>query len=94
MEDQIPENIKHERFNKVIEAVNESVLKGNKGYEGCIVEVLVEGISKNDDTKLMGRTREGRLVNFFGDSMVIGTLVNIKVSRAQPFSLFGELVKE
>jgi len=94
MEDQIPEDIKHERFNKVIDAVNKSVIKGNKSYEGRVVEVLVEGVSKNDETKLMGRTREGRLVTFIGDSSNIGTLVNIKVSRAQPFSLFGELVEE
>ena len=94
MEDQIPENIKHERFNKVIEAINASVLNGNKRYEGRVVEVLVDGKSKNDETKLMGRTREGRLVNFIGDSGNIGTLVNIKINRAQPYSLFGELVEE
>lgn len=94
MENQIPEDIKHERFNKVIEAVNASVIKGNKSYEGRVVEVLVEDISKNDETKLMGRTREGRLVTFIGDSSNIGNLVNIKVNRAQPFSLFGELVEE
>ena len=94
MENQIPEDIKHERFNKVLEAINESVLNGNKYYEGRVVEVLVEGRSKNDETKLMGRTREGRLVNYIGDSSNIGTLVNVKVSRAQPNSLFGELVEE
>ncbi|HEY5525179.1 MAG TPA: tRNA (N6-isopentenyl adenosine(37)-C2)-methylthiotransferase MiaB [Clostridium sp.] len=94
MENQIPEDIKHERFNKVLEAINESVLNGNKRYEGRVVEVLVEGRSKNDETKLMGRTREGRLVNYIGDSSDIGTLVNVKVSRAQPNSLFGELVEE
>jgi len=93
MEDQIPENIKHDRFNKVIEAVNESVIKGNKSFEGRVVEVLVEGQSKNDETKLMGRTREGRLVTFIGKASVIGTLVNIKVIRAQPFSLLGELLE-
>ena len=94
MEDQIPENIKHERFNKVIEAINASVLNGNKRYEGRVVEVLVDGKSKNDETKLMGRTREGRLVNFIGNSSNIGTLVNVKINRAQPYSLFGELVEE
>ena len=94
MENQISDEVKHERFNKIIEAVNASVIKGNKSYEGRVVEVLVEDISKNDETKLMGRTREGRLVTFIGDSSNIGNLVNIKVNRAQPFSLFGELVEE
>nr|WP_106060513.1 tRNA (N6-isopentenyl adenosine(37)-C2)-methylthiotransferase MiaB [Clostridium vincentii] len=94
MEDQIPENIKHERFNKVLEAVNASVVNKNKYYEGRVVEVLVEGTSKNDETNLMGRTRDGRLVKYIGDSSNIGTLVNVKINRAQPNSLFGELVEE
>lgn len=46
MENQIPEDIKHERFNRLVEAVNENVIKGNKFYEGKTVEVLVEGTSK------------------------------------------------
>lgn len=93
MENQIPEDIKHERFNRVVAAVNEGVIKGNKRYEGRVVEVLVEGTSKNDETLLTGRTREGRLVNFTGDFDSIGKLVNVKITRAQPFSLIGEEVK-
>ncbi|MFQ8892969.1 MAG: tRNA (N6-isopentenyl adenosine(37)-C2)-methylthiotransferase MiaB, partial [Clostridium sp.] len=91
MENQIPEDIKHERFNRLVEAVNENVIKGNKFYEGKTVEVLVEGTSKNDETKLMGRTRNGRLVNFSGDTSLIGKLINVKIYRAQPFSLLGEI---
>ena len=91
MENQIPEDIKHERFNRLVEAVNENVIKGNKFYEGKTVEVLVEGTSKNDETKLMGRTRNGRLVNFSGDTSLIGELINVKIYRAQPFSLLGEI---
>ena len=92
MENQVPDDVKHERFNRLVEAVNKNVIAGNKKYEGKIVEVLVEGPSKNDETKLMGRTRNGRLVNFSGDESLIGTLVNLKIVRAQPFSLIGELV--
>ena len=91
MENQIPEEIKHERFNRLVEAVNENVIRGNKFYEGKTVEVLVEGTSKNDETKLMGRTRNGRLVNFSGDTSLIGKLINVKIYRAQPFSLLGEI---
>ena len=92
MENQVPDDVKHERFNRLVEAVNKNVISGNKKYEGKIVEVLVEGPSKNDETKLMGRTRNGRLVNFSGDESLVGTLVNLKIVRAQPFSLIGELV--
>ena len=92
MENQIPEEVKHERFNRLVEAVNENVIRGNKFYEGKTVEVLVEGPSKTDETKLMGRTRNGRLVNFScEDKNLIGKLVNVKINRAQPFSLIGEI---
>ncbi|MGG7177655.1 tRNA (N6-isopentenyl adenosine(37)-C2)-methylthiotransferase MiaB [Clostridium paraputrificum] len=92
MENQIPDDVKHERFNRLVSAVNEGVAKSNKLYEGQIVEVLVEGPSKNDETKLKGRTRNGKLVNFEGDISLVGKLVNLKIYRAQPFSLLGELV--
>lgn len=92
MENQIPNDVKHERFNRLVQAVNEGVIKSNKEYEGKIVEILVEGISKNDETKLMGRTRNGKLVNFEGDKSLIGKLINLKIVRAQPFSLIGELL--
>ena len=91
MENQIPDDIKHDRFNRLLEVVNRNVIKGNKYYEGKIVEVLVEDVSKNDQTKLMGRTRNGRLVNFEGSKDLIGKLVNVKIVRAQPFSLIGEI---
>ena len=92
MENQIPEDIKHDRFNRLVEVLNENVIKGNKYYEGKIQQVLVEGLSKNDDTMMMGRTRNGRLVNFKGEKSITGSLVNVKITRAQPFSLIGEIV--
>ncbi|SFU42113.1 tRNA-i(6)A37 thiotransferase enzyme MiaB [Clostridium sp. DSM 8431] len=93
MEDQIEDSVKHERFNKLVSAVNESVIRINKEFEGKTVEVLVEGQSKNDETKYTGRTRNGHLVNFEGDDSLIGKLVDVKIVRAQPFSLIGEVVK-
>lgn len=93
MENQVPDSVKHERFNRLVDAVNKAVIENNKKYEGRTLEVLVEGKSKNDDTKLMGRSRNGKLVNFEGDESLIGTLVDLKIVRAQPFSLIGELIK-
>ncbi|HII4398439.1 tRNA (N6-isopentenyl adenosine(37)-C2)-methylthiotransferase MiaB [Clostridium perfringens] len=93
MENQIPDDIKHDRFNRLVEAINKKVIIKNKEYEGKVVEVLVEGPSKNDETKLTGRTRNGKLVNFAGDEKLVGELVNLKIVRAQPFSLIGEIVE-
>ncbi|MFU0823851.1 tRNA (N6-isopentenyl adenosine(37)-C2)-methylthiotransferase MiaB [Clostridium sp.] len=91
-EEQIPEDVKHERFNRLVKVVNDILAKKNKEYEGKIVEVLVEGPSKNDETKLMGRTRTNKLVNFEGNDDIIGTLVKVKITKAQSFSLIGEIV--
>ncbi|KYH35752.1 tRNA-2-methylthio-N(6)-dimethylallyladenosine synthase [Clostridium tepidiprofundi DSM 19306] len=91
-EDQIPENIKHERFNRLVEVVNEISKKKNKEYEDKIVEVLVESPSKTDPSKLTGRTRTSKLVNFKGDHKNIGKLVNVKITEAKSFSLIGEEV--
>lgn len=90
MLDQVPEDVKKERFNRLVEAVNEIAAKKNKEYDGKVVEILVEGHSKNDETKLTGRTRTGKLVNFEGNEENIGKLVNVKITKAQSFSLVGE----
>ncbi len=91
MLNQVPDADKHNRFDRLIKVVNEGVIKSNKVYEGKTVEVLVEGPSKNDETKLTGRTRNGKLVNFSGENVKAGDLVNVKIVRAQPFSLIGEV---
>ncbi|AJG99537.1 tRNA-2-methylthio-N(6)-dimethylallyladenosine synthase MiaB [Clostridium beijerinckii] len=93
MENQIPDEIKHERFNRLVEIVNTGIAKGNKDAEGKIYEVLVEGYSKNDESKLTGRTKNGRLVNFEGGEDLIGKLVNVKIVKANSFSLIGEVEK-
>jgi tRNA-2-methylthio-N6-dimethylallyladenosine synthase len=90
MLDQIPEKLKHDRFNKLMEVVNRTSAEKNRLYEGKIVEVLVEGYSKNDESKLTGRTRTGKLVNFEGDYRAIGDLVSVQITKAHSFSLIGE----
>lgn len=90
MEEQIDEDVKHERFNRLVEIINASSSKNNKKYEGRIEEILVEDLSKNDDTKLTGRTRTGKLVNFSGSKDNIGKLVKVKIVKANSFSLVGE----
>ena len=93
MLNQVSEEDKHHRFNRLVAAVNERVIAQNKAEEGNILEVLVEGNSKNDAEKLTGRTRTGRLVNFTGEGINAGDIVNVKITRAQNFSLLGEAVK-
>ncbi len=93
MENQIPEEVKHDRFNRLLEVVNRISREKNVAYENKIVEVLVEGESKTDKNKLMGRTRENKLVNFTGSKDLIGKLVNVKIIEAKSFSLNGIAVQ-
>lgn len=93
MLNQVSEEDKHHRFNRLVAAINERVIAQNKAEEGNILEVLVEGNSKNDAEKLTGRTRTGRLVNFTGEGINAGDIVNVKITRAQNFSLIGEVIK-
>jgi tRNA-2-methylthio-N6-dimethylallyladenosine synthase len=90
MENQVKDSVKHDRFNRLVEVVNRISAKKNKEYDGKVVEVLVEGESKNDEDKLTGRTRTGKLVNFIGNKDNIGKLVMVKITKAQSFSLIGE----
>ncbi len=83
-------NIK--RFNRLVETVNQICAEINKTYEGKIVKVLVEGNSKNDETKLSGRTDNGKLVNFIGDKNSIGKIVDVKITNPKSFSLEGEQI--
>ncbi len=90
--DQIPEDVKHERFNRVLEVINEISGEVNKKYKGKTVEVLVEGTSKKNDEVLTGKTRQNKTVNFTGGSKdLVGQLVNVKITNPKSFSMDGEL---
>jgi len=93
MEEQISDEVKHERFNRLVEAVNSCSIKKNLEYMGRTVEVLVEGLSKNNENTVTGRTRTGKLVNFTGGTDLAGKLVNVKIIKANSFSLVGEETK-
>ncbi|KHS55898.1 MULTISPECIES: tRNA (N6-isopentenyl adenosine(37)-C2)-methylthiotransferase MiaB [Terrisporobacter] len=95
MEDQIPEDVKHERFNRVLAKVNEILAGLNAQYVGKTVEVLIEGKSKTDESKFTGRTRQNKLVNFTvknPEADLLGKLMNVKITEATTFSLVGEEV--
>lgn len=92
-EDQIPEETKHARFNRLVEAVNEISERKNKAYLGRVEEVLVEGTSKTDENTLTGRTEGFKLVNFPGDEALIGSIVKVEITDAKTFSLMGRIVE-
>jgi tRNA-2-methylthio-N6-dimethylallyladenosine synthase len=62
------------------------------GMEGSVVEVLVEGRSKNSSAEMTGRTRTNRIVNFRGAPDLIGKLVDVKIVKGYANSLRGAWV--
>ena len=91
MEDQIPDKIKKERMSRLLALATEICSKKNSEYENKTIKVLVEGVSKTDENKLTGRSESNRLVHFEGDQSIIGSLVSVKITKAEAHALFGEL---
>ncbi|SHJ47388.1 tRNA (N6-isopentenyl adenosine(37)-C2)-methylthiotransferase MiaB [Paramaledivibacter caminithermalis] len=94
MENQVPDNVKHDRFNRLLEVLHPGIKERNFELKDKIVEVLVEGESKNDENILMGRTRTNKVVNFSGPKDLIGRLCYVKITEPKNFSLYGELVEK
>ena len=92
-EDQIPEDVKHERFNRLVYAVNEESMRKNAAYKGRVEKVLVEGVSKKNDETLTGRTEGFKLVDFEGDKELIGSMVDVEITEGKTFSLTGRIIK-
>jgi len=91
-DDPTPEEDKKQRLYRLNEMINAGYLKGNKRFENQVVEVLVDGVSKKDDTVLAGYSQHQKLVNFKGDRSLIGKLVHVKITKAKSWYLFGEKV--
>ncbi len=59
---------------------------------GKTIKILVEEISKNNETMLDGRTTSGKLVHFEGNEDLIGKIVDVKITNVKTFTLEGVLV--
>jgi tRNA-2-methylthio-N6-dimethylallyladenosine synthase len=89
-EDQVPEEVKHERFNRLIEVINESSMQKNAAYLDKTEMVLVDGISRGNANAYEGRTDSFKLVNFVGEDGLDGKIVPVKIIGTNTFSLTGE----
>jgi len=89
MADQVDERIKERRNHHLLEIVNESARRINERLVGRTLEVLCEGPSKTNRSRLMGRTRTNKIVLFEGPEEFVGVLVNVRIERATGFSLYG-----
>jgi tRNA-2-methylthio-N6-dimethylallyladenosine synthase len=93
MEDNVPHAVKRQRLARLNQLVNELSNQSNQPFRGHVVEVLVEGESKNNPDVLAGYTRKSKLVNFKGPKSVIGKIVQVRITDAKTWSLDGELME-
>ena len=91
MDCQLSDNVKKERFSRLLDLQNRISYEKNLEYEGKIIEVLVEGISKTDKTKLTGRNERNRLVHFEGSESLAGEKVNVYIDKAETYALYGHI---
>lgn len=94
MEDNIPMEVKKRRLQRLNEVVNENSRSSNDTMLGQIVEVLVEGESKNNASILSGRTRSNKLVHFEGGSELIGQFVHVEITDPMTWYIKGNIVPE
>ncbi len=90
MENQIPEDIKHKRFDRLKSLVESQIEENNKKYIGTIQKVLVEGESKNNDKMLTGRTDSNKVVIFEGDKNLKDKIIDLKIVSEHMWYLKGE----
>ncbi|MBI2996772.1 MAG: tRNA (N6-isopentenyl adenosine(37)-C2)-methylthiotransferase MiaB [Candidatus Melainabacteria bacterium] len=89
--DQISEEEKNERLKYLNQVINDVLEKKNKKYLNTVQEILVEGKSEKNKNRLTGRTRRNKIVNFDGDTNLVGKLITVKITKANPWALLGEL---
>ena len=94
MQDNVPMEVKKERLQRLNAVVKEYSAKVMKEYQDQVVEVLVEGESKNNPDVLAGYTTKSKLVNFRGPKSIVGQIVKVKITDTRTWSLNGELVEE
>ncbi|MBE6584158.1 MAG: tRNA (N6-isopentenyl adenosine(37)-C2)-methylthiotransferase MiaB [Ruminococcaceae bacterium] len=90
MQEQISDDVKGERMNRLLETQNAIALEKNKPMENTIIKVLCDGPSKNNKNVYSGRSEGNKIVLFQGDENDIGKFINLKIVKADTFALHGE----
>ncbi len=93
MENQVPEEEKHVRFNELKELVEQQIEENNKKYIGTVHTILVEGKSKTNDKLLTGRTDSNKIVVFDGDENLINNIVKVQIVSEHMWYLKGKIVE-
>ena len=92
MEDQVPEDVVKDRFNRLLAEVQKISAEVCAVHQGTVQEVLVECRNDHDEHLMTGRMSNNLLVHFPGDESLIGKLVNVRLDECRGFYYIGEIV--
>jgi tRNA-2-methylthio-N6-dimethylallyladenosine synthase len=93
--DEVPAEVKEDRLQRLNAAIAAAAMQHNAPLQGQTVEVLVEGPSRRNPNRLMGRTPTNKVVNFttpLSEDDLVGQNIPVHITTSQPFSLLGEHV--
>ena len=90
MPNQVPQAIKEERNQRLLERVNAVAARRYQRLVGGRVQILVEGPSKKNSSRMMGRTRCNKIVVFSGSERHRGAVMDVQITRAGAFTLYGD----
>ena len=92
MENQVPEDVVKDRFNRLLATINEVSHTISARYEGQSAKALVECINDHDSSLVTGRLTNNMLVHFPGDESLIGNIVGVKLTECKGFYYMGEML--
>jgi tRNA-2-methylthio-N6-dimethylallyladenosine synthase len=90
MPGQVPQKIREERNQRLLEVINEIAKRKYGAFVGRQTQILVEGPSKKNPARMTGRTRCNKIVVFDGSERHRGRLMDVKITRAGSFTLYGD----
>lgn len=92
MEDQVPEEIVKERFDRLLAEVQKISAEVCAIHSGTVQKVLVESVNAHDPSFVTGRLSNNILVHFPGNEELIGTLVDVRLNECKGFYYIGEAI--
>ena len=93
MPDNVPEDVKIERLNRMIALQNELSRESNAKDVGKTFDVLVEGVSKRSKEQFVGRNQQNKTLVFPRGNYKVGDIVRVKVTDSSSATLIGELAE-
>lgn len=92
MDDQIPEDVVKNRFDRLLKLVQKHASEKSGQYTGSTQKILVESVNEQDEHLVTGRMSNNSVVHFAGSENLIGKIVDVELKECRGFYYIGEMV--